>query len=451
MRFRNQLAVGIGAQIALTTTTIVFAVVLLRTMVVDLHAATHTITSTSRVIRDLRSNADELVTTARGLMLTGDAKYEQKLAPLRKRLLQTVAPLEASELTVAARAYTTAVDGAMAERHRIHDLAALEEIFERRLQPHRMQLEAAISVAEGALEEREHASARRIEVLADEARIILGITSAATIALALLLGVFAGRRLATQYRRVEDAEHAAATAAAARQELLDIVAHDLRSPLTTILLGLGAVREDVDSPHLAAIERAAQRMQRLVDDLLDSARAERSGLELTIGPTTTREVLDLAAELFAGRAARAEIELQIDCPEDTRLEADRDRLVQILGNLIGNAFSVTPPGAPIVLGAHTTPAGIRFSVRDMGPGLSPEQRDVFEPYRQGAASARRRGSLGLGLYIAKMLTEAHGGTIGVDRNADRGCTFWFELPDGVSRRKASRASPGSLGDRRDLT
>lgn len=442
MRFRNQLAVGIGAQIALTTVSIVLAVVLLRTMVVDLREATRNITATARVVHDLRADAEELVTTARGLLLTGDAEYAQKLAPLRKQLLQTIQPLRASELAAAARAYTTAVDAAMAERHRVNDLAGLEAIFERRLQPHREQLENAIEVAESELEHRELASAARIEKLADEARLIIGIASAATIALALLLGVIAGRRLSTQYRRVEDAEAAAATAAAARQELLDIVAHDLRSPLSTILLGVGAAREDADSPHLAAVERAAQRMQRLVDDLLDSARAQRTGLDLAIAPTSTREVLALAAELFARRAARAEIDLRVEC-EDVPLDADRDRLVQILGNLIGNAFSVTPAGASITLGAHPTPGGVRFSVRDMGPGLKPEQLDVFEPYRQGGK--RPRGSLGLGLYISKILTEAHGGTIGVDRNSP-GCTFWFDIP--VSHQTASRANPGSLDDHR---
>jgi signal transduction histidine kinase len=110
------------------------------------------------------------------------------------------------------------------------------------------------------------------------------------------------------------------------------------------------------------------------------------------------------------------------------VDVDRERILQILANLVGNAIKSTRAGGEIVVRATRDGDRVRFAVSDMGPGIpDAEQARVFEPYRPGSA-APHRGSMGLGLDISKKLVEAHGGRIGVHRAAEQGSTFWFELP-----------------------
>ena len=222
--------------------------------------------------------------------------------------------------------------------------------------------------------------------------------------------------------------------------MLDIVSHDLRSPLGAILLGLELVQQTHgDDRTVSLVAHSAQRMQRLVNDLLDASRAEIAQLELQLRAWEPRAVLEPTREQFEPLAKAAGITLETECTAEGELVCDRQRVGQILSNLIGNAIKFTRPGDKILVAASASDGSVRFSVSDHGPGIpAEEQAQMFEAYRQGSKTSHR-GGIGLGLYICKKLVEAHGGKIGVYSTPDQGSTFWFELPRRPAAQRAVSA------------
>ena len=170
-------------------------------------------------------------------------------------------------------------------------------------------------------------------------------------------------------------------------------------------------------------------MSRLIADLLDVTRLE-GGKQLPIEPARV-EVEALfreAYELFRAQAAASSITLQFDLGDQVPpVYADRDRVMQVLSNLIGNSMKFTPPGGMISLRAESKDKLVFFTVADNGPGIPKEnQAEIFNPYWQ-AKRAERLGA-GLGLPIAKGIVEAHGGSIWVESEPGNGTKFRFTLP-----------------------
>ena len=440
MRFRTQLAIGILAEIALVAIVCTMAVALLGVTRETQREMRHSFGDALDAYQ-LRVQFAQLSAVARGYLLTGDPESIEKMNQTHREISATLSAIHPEEWNLTARAkvageladYLAAVDDVIRDRAEVTSLAALERLYERRLAPHRDELEGALDTLQRANTVHVDETVARTEQAASTTGTVVLVASGFTILLCIGLGVLVARRLARQFQAVQTARQAANEAATARKQLLDMVSHDLRSPLNTIMLGLDVLRHEHgdDLAHLRAIEHAAQRMQRLVDDLLDTARAQASGLQLELSPTDSHELLQLTIESFAEPAERAGITLRIDDPTHARIVADRDRVLQILANLVGNALKVTPRGGEIVLAASVTADDrIRFSVHDSGPGIAEQEVPIlFDAYRQGEApQGQHTGSLGLGLYISKTLTEAHGGDIGVDTKVDKGSTFWFELP-----------------------
>jgi PAS domain S-box-containing protein len=224
---------------------------------------------------------------------------------------------------------------------------------------------------------------------------------------------------------------AAQRAIQSRDDVLAIVAHDLRNPLNAIRLQaemLAASAVDGQRERIAGIERSAARMKRLVEDLLDVARMEAGGLRLDRAAVPVRELVADAVRAHEAIATSASIELLLEAaPEGSEIWADRDRVLQILENLIGNALKFTPSGGCITVGAALRPGVVQFWVADTGAGIEPEhQAHVFDRFWQ-ARGAERHGA-GLGLPIVKGLVEAHGGQIWLESTPGRGSTFWFTIP-----------------------
>jgi signal transduction histidine kinase len=256
-------------------------------------------------------------------------------------------------------------------------------------------------------------------------------TTALSIALAIALAVMSSRKLAAQYARSRAAAEAARRATAARDELLAIVSHDLRNPLATITMGADLLPELDDNPrtrpHLAAIGNAARLMQHLIDQLLDVAKLEHGTFGLALARCEVEAVLAAVQSLFQARAVEAGVELAATGDPGLAATADRERVVQVLSNLIGNALRFTPRGGRITVTGGRDGPRVRFEVSGTGPGIAEDQIPrLFERYWQGRSSPR--GSLGLGLYICKQLVAAHGGDIGVRSRPGDGSTFWFTLP-----------------------
>jgi signal transduction histidine kinase len=169
-------------------------------------------------------------------------------------------------------------------------------------------------------------------------------------------------------------------------------------------------------------------MNRLIQDLLDVALMESGQLHIERARLSARELIVGAVEMLRPLAASTALELRVDVDEDVpELLGDRDRLLQVLENLIGNAIKFTRPGDSIVVRAASRDHKVLFSVADTGGGIATEHLPlVFDRFWQ----ATRPGRLGagLGLPIAKGIVEAHGGQIGVESVQGRGATFWFTIP-----------------------
>ncbi len=252
---------------------------------------------------------------------------------------------------------------------------------------------------------------------------------------------------------------AAARAAKARDELMAVVAHDLKNPLNTIQLALRVWLEDdgsgdddaakraVERHALGAIQRAAERMYRLIHDLLDVARADAGRLWIQPAPADPEVLLREALEAHCQVAAAKGITLEATADEPLpSVLADRERIAQVFSNLVGNALKFTPKGGRVsVRGWRTSPA-VRFAVEDTGPGIPRDQQaHVFDRFWQ-AANAPGMGT-GLGLSIAKAIVEGHGGSIGVESTPGQGSRFEFSLP--MAGETSVQAEPGPPGARRD--
>lgn len=228
-----------------------------------------------------------------------------------------------------------------------------------------------------------------------------------------------------------------------REEVLGVVAHDLRNPLNLVGATLQFLEEIEPGPDrkrelYVVIHRAVGQMNRLIGDLLDTVRLQAGRLSLELERVDVGEVLRQTEETFRANAAARQIQLQTSAPEGVIIEADGGRLAQALGNLVGNALKFTPEGGKVVVRA-SRPAdddAVRFEVVDNGPGISPESRDhLFDRFWQ--ARTDKRG-VGLGLAITKGIVDAHGGRIEVESQPGKGSTFAITVPahhdgDGAQR------------------
>lgn len=227
---------------------------------------------------------------------------------------------------------------------------------------------------------------------------------------------------------------AAQDAIRARDEVLGVVAHDLRNPLNGIRLAASALESDGERDWATVrqvtglIVRAVRRAERLIDDLVDVVRLEAGELRLERRQVLVHELLAEALEALGPEAAQAGVTLDAQDGRDLPpLEADHGRLLQVLGNLVGNAIKFTPRGGHVRVTAEEHAGALRFSVADTGPGISEAHLPhVFDRFYQAEPGARR--SAGLGLAIAKGLVEAHGGRIWVESPPGRGALFRFTIP-----------------------
>jgi signal transduction histidine kinase len=242
----------------------------------------------------------------------------------------------------------------------------------------------------------------------------------------------------------------AEAAVATREELLAIVSHDLRNPLGVIVTSASVLQRtplegnEGERVHTSAqiILRSADRMNRLIADLLDLAQIQAGQLAVEQKPQDVEELLREGLEMLRPLAARKDLKLDAMTSGNLPVQCDRERVLQILSNLVGNAIKFTPDGGSIFIEAQATGREARFSVRDTGEGISEEELPrIFDRFWQ--AQKTNRTGIGLGLSIAKGLVEAHGGHLWVESKLGVGTTFFFTLPLGepVSGELQSARSP----------
>lgn len=238
-----------------------------------------------------------------------------------------------------------------------------------------------------------------------------------------------------------------AAAVELRDEFLAILSHDLRSPLNVI--AINAVRVGKMVPEgkgtsqirelCGQIEASVKRIGHMVDDLLDAERMALGHFRLPKVVADLRDVTRESVLLVEPLLSAQELSLQVALPEFPVPAAfDRDRILQVLLNLLGNAAKFTPRGGKIWLGMETRDGFVRVTVSDTGPGVPlPQRKRIFRRFTQ---AARGKGGAGLGLYIAHRIVEAHGGTIGVESRSGMGSTFFFTLPAAKANGKASAST-----------
>jgi hypothetical protein len=223
----------------------------------------------------------------------------------------------------------------------------------------------------------------------------------------------------------------------AREELLAVVSHDLRNPLSTVMTGATLIERLADDSELGTrtkktartLIKAAQHMSRLVCDLLDLAQLEvGKPLSMERERTDLVEVARVAVELALGTAEGRRLELRTALPERAlHVRGDADRLEQTLSNLLSNAMKFTPAGGSIGVRVARVEKEIQVSVTDTGVGIREDQAPlIFNKYWQ--AVHRKGGGAGLGLAIATAIVEAHGGRIWMESVIEKGSTFYIALP-----------------------
>jgi signal transduction histidine kinase len=196
--------------------------------------------------------------------------------------------------------------------------------------------------------------------------------------------------------------------------------------------------EEKRAAQIGIIRRAVAGMNRLIADLMDVSQITRGGLRINAQPLDPSDICKDAHALFEPLLASKSQEFRCAFAADgATVFADRERVAQVLSNLVGNAHKFTPEGGRIELRAVASPAEVQFSVRDTGPGLSAEDLPhVFERFWQ--ARRVRRGGVGLGLPITKGIVDAHGGRIWAESSAGVGTTFHFTLPRAAQLPAADR-------------
>lgn len=240
-----------------------------------------------------------------------------------------------------------------------------------------------------------------------------------------------GRRIALAIESARLYKEARA-AVRAREEMMAVLSHDLRNPLNVFSLSMqslqGVVAGDPRKREtLARADRAFKRMKGLLEDLLDASRIDEGTLR--VNPVTADLSAALAETVEMQRPMAAEKSITLECHADPiSLRFDRDRVGQVLTNLLGNALKFTPDGGTISVTCQTRGTHALVSVTDTGPGIAQEHlRHVFDRFWQSEGQERRSG-IGLGLTIAKGIVEAHGGTIKASNAPGKGACFQFTLP-----------------------
>jgi len=232
-----------------------------------------------------------------------------------------------------------------------------------------------------------------------------------------------------------------------KNDLVATVAHEFRTPLTSLRMAIHLVAGEVVGPLnekqadlMFASRQDCERLQSIVDDLLDLSRIQSGRLSLTVEATEPRELVDAALEKHRAEAASAGISLLGVAGEHLPgVRVDRERIGLVLSNLVSNALKHTPRGGTVEITAVEGEGTVRFEVRDTGSGIAPEYHDrIFEKfYRIPGAGA---GGVGLGLYLAREIVEAHGGRIGVESAPGLGSRFWFTVPQAPVAHEAPEAA-----------
>lgn len=396
------------------------------------------------VAERLRWTGEVIVSAGRGYLLTADPglltrlrlsedAFNETLQVLKRQTLGALETARVQAVEKAALAFLDRQRVLVGDRFIDEDSTMLARRFERELRPLQVRLGTAL---DELVDERER-SLDSFYRKGDAARDRAGYSLYAFLGLLSLLAGgmtwYLARVIGGSFRMEEAAYQEARKAVAARDELMGVVAHDLRNPLTTIAMKASVLQRQDDPETVRrqaqSIERVAGRMGQLISSMLDAATLESGHLIVSPRPYEVDVLLRDAVEAFESIASPREVALErsVALPEGIRCQADADRVLQVFSNLLGNALKFTPNRGTVGLAVELQDEAVHFAVSDAGPGIAPElQPFLFDRYWKHEATGQK--GTGLGLFIVRGIVQGHGGRLWVESTPGQGATFHFTLP-----------------------
>src|SRR5262245_14915769 len=269
----------------------------------------------------------------------------------------------------------------------------------------------------------------------------------------------AEERLKEALAREQEVRGEAERANRSKDEFIATVSHELRSPLNAILGWTTALRrsrhdEQILDRGLEVVERSARMQSKLIEDLMDTARAVRGKLRLEVRPMDLVEVIEKAIEIVRPAAGAKGVSLDTDLDRNVaQITGDPDRLQQVIWNLLSNAVKFTNDGGRVEVRLERIDPYVHITVSDTGQGIRPEFLPyVFDRYQQaGPSGGRRAGGLGLGLSLTRQLVEMHGGSVAAESEGEgKGATFTVQLPVRAIYTAEAEGAPPASGRREPL-
>jgi signal transduction histidine kinase len=248
----------------------------------------------------------------------------------------------------------------------------------------------------------------------------------------ILIDVTGRKAMEAEKRRLEDLK----SSAEVKSKFTAIVSHELRSPLAVVKEALDILSEgmvgninDEQKEVVSMAKSNIDRLSRLINSVLDFQKIQSGKMEFDIRENDLGVTLTEAAEGLSILSKRGELGFKVECdPGLSQVKFDRDKISQVLTNLVSNAFSNTENGG-VTLRAQREPTRVHVSVRDTGRGIQADDLErVFEPFEQAGKSGKKKGGSGLGLAISREIVQAHHGEIWVESELGKGSTFHFTLP-----------------------
>ncbi|MGH8178026.1 MAG: sensor histidine kinase [Steroidobacter sp.] len=391
----------------------------------------------------LRWSGELVVSVGRGYLLSRDPALHARLLRVRSEFDRGVVALRTDTLSprsavlVAgierdARNFVRIQEELIAARERPGDVSELVLRFENELVPLQRKLGQSLD----RLVDSRGAALADIYIQAERQRDRLAVWMYSLLVMLILLGFLItshfARQIASAYRKEQDALEIARKAVRARDDLMSIVAHDLRNPLLAIAVKAELLQRLTESDKVReqaeSIANVTQRMEYLIKSMLDVTSMEAGRFSVTPAPCDVDHVIRESIEMFDALATARQIRLvQRVNATGLGIRADRERVLQLLSNLLGNALKFAPQGSEVTIAAERRHEMVRFTVCDSGHGIRAENlRRVFDRFWK--RDIEGRNGTGLGLFIAKGIVEAHGGQIWVESEPGRGATFHFTLP-----------------------
>lgn len=393
------------------------------------------------VAERLRWSGEVIVSTERGYLISADSAFLTNLDEAQsnfdrglRSLTLDAADARSAALVAEVQNDATQFRGrheALMNAVRTDDVRTMARRFETELVPLQKRLGGSlrrlIEYKETALDsvyDQVSGERARLRIWLNVLVVILTLAS-------LAIAAYVATRLGRSYRKEQEALETSRKALAARDEIMGVVAHDLRTPLASISMRaelmletteLGAIRK-----HAGSIVSVTGRMADLIRSMLDVTTIESGHFTVMPEPCAVDGLLEETTDMFGELARPKRITLERSPILMEKVNADRERVLQVLANLVGNAIKFTPVGGRVELTATRLDSGVCFSVSDSGPGIATaDLPHVFDRFWKHESPGKK--GTGLGLFIAKGIVEAHGGHIWVENRQGDGTTFRFTLP-----------------------